>query len=552
MDLKGISLIDSLSKVFTSPASYSVVGSPVVRSGSTLVANTAYDGNTQPNLLGAASTLGAGAQDTVVFVVNVKTNGNSGPFYSSATAEGSTLDGSQTVKDISNNGFDPNPVGSVSTTVRFDLPKGLLGVAKSVGTPTLVSAGVYDIPYTIALSNLGTVDLKKVQVVDNLSQTFGHGALIVSNQISVSGVGTVTVNPSYTGQGLITNMLVDSASTLAVGAKATLSFIVRVDVTSADTLTFYNTALASALTPTDEVVEDVSTAGTNDDPDNDLDPRNNSQTTPIVLNSLSSNSYIGVAMSVRDTVRKADGSFNVTYQIVVKAYGPDALKNVSVSDTLSKVFNSQTGSTYTIVSAPIITSTGSALKLNPNFNGGTDPVIVLGDSTSTLAAGKVDTIQVVVNVASSGSTTTFLNSAYAQAIAKSGTVSDVSTSGLNPDLNGNGNPTDSNEREATALNLPPTYLAIFIPEGFSPNGDGINDLFVIRGTVGLTVSLDVYNRWGNLVYTNADYHNDWDSKPNTGIAISATDSNGVPDGTYYYVITLSDGRKFVRYMTINR
>ncbi|MVM34724.1 DUF11 domain-containing protein [Spirosoma sp. HMF4905] len=551
VDLKGVSLTDSLSKIFASPASYSVVGTPVVRTGSTLVANAGFDGNTQPNILGTASTLAAGAQDTVLFVVNVKTNGNNGPFYSSATAEGSTLDGSQTVKDISNNGLDPKPEGSVSTTVRFDLPKGLLGVAKSVGNPTLISEGVYDIPYTIAISNLGTVPLKKVQVEDNLSQTFGHGALIVSNQISVTGTGTVTVDPSYTGQGLITKMLDDATSTLEVGAKATLNFTVRVDVKSADTLTFYNTALATALTPTDDVVEDVSTAGTNDDPDNDLDPRNNSQTTPIVLNSLSSNSYIGVAMAVRDTVRKVDGSFDVTYQIVVKAYGPDPLKNVSVSDTLSKVFNNQTGSTYTVVKAPIITSTGSALKLNPNFNGGSDPVIVLGDSTSTLAVGKVDTIQVVVNVASNGSTTTFLNSAYAQATAKSGTVSDVSTSGLNPDLNGNGNPTDSNEREATALNLPPTYLTIFIPEGFSPNNDGINDLFVIRGTAGLTVSLDVYNRWGNLVYTNADYHNDWDGKPNTGIAVGS-DATGLPDGTYYYVINLSDGRKFVRYMTINR
>ena len=551
--LKGVSLIDSLSNVFVSPASYSVVGAPVVGVGSTLVANTGFDGSAQANILGNASSLAAGVQDTVVFTVNIKGNGNNGPFYSSATASGHTPDSTQTVKDVSNNGFDPTPDGSVSTTVRFDLPKGLLGVAKSVGTPTLVEEGVYDIPYTIALNNMGSVPLSKVQVEDNLSETFGKGALIVSSQISVSSTGTISVDPTYSGQGLITKMLVDSLSTLAVGAKASLSFTVRVNVkgVNPDSLTFYNTAGATAFTPDSQTVTDVSTAGTNDDPDNDLDPRNNSQPTPIALNSLSATSYIGLAMAVHDTVRQSDGSFNVTYQIVVKAYGPDALKNVTISDSLSKVFNAQTGSTYSVVSAPIITSTGSALKLNPNYNGGSDPVIVLGDSTSTLAAGKVDTIRVVVNVASSGSTTTFLNSAYGQAKAKSGTVSDVSTSGLNPDLNGNGNPTDSNEREATPLNLPTTYLAIFIPEGFSPNNDGINDLFVIRGTAGLTVSLDVYNRWGYLVYKNDNYQNDWDGKPNTGISISS-DANGVPDGTYYYVINLSDGRKFVRYMTINR
>jgi uncharacterized repeat protein (TIGR01451 family)/gliding motility-associated-like protein len=549
--LKGVVLTDSLIRTFTSPASYSVVGAPVVGAGSTLVANAAFNGNTEPNILANTSQLAVGAQDTVLITVNIKTNGNNGPFYSSATVVGHTPDSSQVVKDISNNGFDPAPAGSVSTTVRFDLPKGLIGVAKSVGTPVRVEEGVYDIPYTITVTNMGTVALNKVQVVDNLSNAFGAGALIVSNRIHVTNTGTVQVDSNYTGQGLITNMLIDSVSTLAVGAKSNLSFTVRVNVKNADSLTFYNTAKATAVTSGGDMVEDVSTAGVNNDPDNDLDPRNNSQPTPVALNNVSTTSYIGLAMTVRDTTRQIDGSFNVTYQIVVKNYGPDVLKNVTISDTLSKVFNSQTGSAYSIAQAPYTTSTGSALKLNPNFNGDSDPVLVLGDSTSSLAVGKTDTIRVVVNVASDGSTTTFLNTAYGNAVAKTGTVSDVSTSGLNPDLNGNGNPTDSNEREATPLNLPQTFLSVFIPEGFSPNNDGINDLFVIRGATGLTVSLEVYNRWGHLVYKNDDYKNDWDGKPNTGIALNS-DANGLPDGTYYYVINLSDGRKFVRYMTINR
>ncbi|MBD2700531.1 DUF11 domain-containing protein [Spirosoma sp. BT702] len=551
--LKGVSVTDSLIRAFTAPASYSVVGAPVVGAGSTLIANSGFDGNTQPDLLTGASELAAGAQDTVLITVNVKTNGNNGPFYSNATATGHTPDSTQTVKDVSNVGLDPVAAGSAPTTVRFDLPKALLGVAKSVGTPTLVEDGVYDIPYIITLSNLGTVALTKVQVEDKLSETFGSGALIVSNRIPVTSTGSVAVDTMYSGQGMITNLLVDSLSTLDVGAKASLNFVVRVDVKNADTLTFYNTAKATAiaLDSTGTIVEDVSTAGTNDDPDYDLDPRNNNQPTPVALNALSNSSFIGVAMAVRDTVRQADGTFNVTYQIVVKNYGPDSLKNVTVTDSLAKVFSLQTGATYTLVGAPVITSTGSALKLNPSFNGDSDPVIVLGDSTSTLGVGQADTILVVVNVATNGTTTTFLNSAYAQAMSKAGQVSDVSTNGLNPDLNDNQNPTDSNEREATPLNLPATNTTVFIPQGFSPNGDGINDLFVIRGTAGMQVSMEVYNRWGHMVYQNNDYKNDWDGKPNNGIAISS-DPNGLPDGTYYYIITLSDGRKFVRYMTINR
>lgn len=551
VNLIGVVLTDSLIQAMASPVSYSVVSKPVVGAGSTLVANPMFNGSTQPNILTSASQLAVGVQDTVLITVNIKTNGNSGPFYSSAVVVAHTPDSSQVVKDISNNGFNPAPAGSLSTTVRFDLPKGLLGVAKTVGTPTLVGEGVYDVPYTITLSNMGTVPLKNVQVVDNLSATFKHGALIVSNRVRITGTGTVAVDSLYTGQGKVTNMLVDALSKLDVGAKSTLRFTVRVNVKNADSLTFLNTARATAMTPTNEVVEDASTTGINSDPDNDLDPRNNSQPTPVDLSGRSKTSFIGVAMTIRDTVRQANGSFNVTYQIVVKNYGTDPLTNVSISDTLSKVFNSQTGASYSIVRAPFTTSTGSALKLNPNFNGDTQPALVLGDSTSKLAAGKVDTIRVVVNVLTDGSTTTFLSTAYAYAKAPTGTVSDVSTSGLEPDLNGNGNPGDSNEREATPLSLPSSFLSVFIPEGFSPNGDGINDLFVIRGATGLTVSLEVYNRWGHLVYKNDDYRNDWDGKPNSGIAAN-TDASGLPDGTYYYVVTTSDGRKFVRYMTINR
>lgn len=550
--LTGVSLTDTLSRAFTAPASYSVAGAPVVRTGSHLVANARFNGSTQPNLLTNASTLAVGEQDTLLVTVTVRPNSRTGPFYTTATATGQPVDSSQVVRDRSNDGFDPTVVGAVPTAVRFDLPQGLLGVAKSVGTPTRVGDGVYDVPYGITVSNLGSVALKNVQVVDNLAETFKNGALIVSNRVAVKTGTGLTADSLYTGQGTTTKLLIDSLSRLPVGASRSLTFTVRVNVKNADSLTFHNAAVATALTDGNERVEDRSTAGVDNDPDHDLDPRNNSVPTPVSLKGASGHELIGVAMAVRDTTRQADGTFNVTYQIVLRNYGREPLTHVGLTDSLSTVFNTTVGTTYALVRVPFTTSTGSALLLNPNFNGATDRRIVLGDSLSTLAAGKMDTILVLLNIRSDGRTTTFLNSAYAQ--AKSGTqpVSDVSTSGLNPDLNGNNNPTDANEREATPLNLPSTSSDLFIPQGFSPNGDGINDRFVIGGMGSQTISLEVYNRWGHLVYTNADYRNDWDGQPNTGITVGGENADGLPDGTYYYVIRTSDGRRFVRYLTINR
>ncbi|PKQ69743.1 Ig-like domain-containing protein [Raineya orbicola] len=88
-----------------------------------------------------------------------------------------------------------------------------------------------------------------------------------------------------------------------------------------------------------------------------------------------------------------------------------------------------------------------------------------------------------------------------------------------------------------------------IPEGFSPNNDGINDNFVIKGRNGRPVVLRIYNRWGNLVYENLNYQDDWNGTSNIGIRIGEQ----LPDGTYFYTAEFKDtGERYARYLTIQR
>jgi gliding motility-associated-like protein len=90
---------------------------------------------------------------------------------------------------------------------------------------------------------------------------------------------------------------------------------------------------------------------------------------------------------------------------------------------------------------------------------------------------------------------------------------------------------------------------LFIPEGFSPNGDGINDFFIIKGADAFNVTFQVYNRWGNLVYEKKSYKNDWDGIANSGLLLGSR----LPDGTYFYIINFNNGEKAkVGYITINR
>ena len=47
--------------------------------------------------------------------------------------------------------------------------------------------------------------------------------------------------------------------------------------------------------------------------------------------------------------------------------------------------------------------------------------------------------------------------------------------------------------------------------GFSPNGDGVNDVFVVEGLHNYPNNkLEIYNRWGNRVYHSYNYQNDCD------------------------------------------
>ena len=89
-----------------------------------------------------------------------------------------------------------------------------------------------------------------------------------------------------------------------------------------------------------------------------------------------------------------------------------------------------------------------------------------------------------------------------------------------------------------------------IAEGFSPNGDGANDTFEVKELGTRKASLNVYNRYGHLVFEAQEYKNDWDGTANTG---SAKNSKlGLPDGTYYYVLKLEDGRQKISFLTLMR
>lgn len=76
----------------------------------------------------------------------------------------------------------------------------------------------------------------------------------------------------------------------------------------------------------------------------------------------------------------------------------------------------------------------------------------------------------------------------------------------------------------------------YIPNTFTPNNDGVNDSFIIRGN-GIdeqTFEMDIYDRWGEKVFSTTDFANGWDG------SIRGRDKLTTDSGIYTYRILVQD------------
>jgi len=86
----------------------------------------------------------------------------------------------------------------------------------------------------------------------------------------------------------------------------------------------------------------------------------------------------------------------------------------------------------------------------------------------------------------------------------------------------------------TTKNCPPTVYNYI-----SANNDGLNDTFHIEGLrdVFLNFTIEIYNRWGRLIWTGSNATAEWDGYATIGFRFDQTNT---PLGTYYYLLDLHD------------
>jgi gliding motility-associated-like protein len=76
-------------------------------------------------------------------------------------------------------------------------------------------------------------------------------------------------------------------------------------------------------------------------------------------------------------------------------------------------------------------------------------------------------------------------------------------------------------------------FTLYIPNAFTPNGSGLNDEFYVKGENIQLFDMQIYDRWGSLLFHSSDITEHWNGSYKNGTEVA-------PMGVYVYVINIKD------------
>lgn len=222
-----------------------------------------------------------------------------------------------------------------------------------------------------------------------------------------------------------------------------------------------------------------------------------------VGNSVSANICLGASFTPQLTGNAATYSWTPT-------------TGVSNATVLNPVFTPQATTTYTLTATlgTCTTQRTVTIGVSPGAtaNAGPDAILIAGDTYQMQGTGSAGTYLWTPSTALSA--TNILNPNATPAVTTTYTLRVTTGQGCFA--------TD----DVTLTVIP---YCVKVMEAFTPNGDGINERWLItNGNCLQKAKAQVYNRYGSAVFESDDYKNTWDG---------TYKGKPLPDGTYYYVIS---------------
>lgn len=374
--------------------------------------------------------------------------------------------------------------------------KSVANITTGINPATIANLGDV-LEYTIVVNNIGNLISNNSLLTDAIPV----GTTYVLNSTAMNGnpVADISGNMPFATSNLI-NSPTELPGNINVGSTATITFRVTVNVTATGIIS--NTA--SATFPT--VSGGITTQTVN--------------TNTVVVAILLSNPILTASKSVmnittgENPATTANVSEILEYTIVVSNTG-DATSNSSLFADAIPVGTTYVLNSTTINGNPIADVSGNMPFATPNqINSPTQlPGVITEGSSATIS------FRVTVNT---------------NAI---GTVSNTATISYSV-TNGGVTTTETADSNTVIVSIPVDNTDIEVHDYFSPNEDGVNEIFIIDGINNFPDNtVEIYNRWGILVYDAVGYNNDDISfKGISNGRLTVNKDEYLPDGTYFYVL----------------
>ncbi len=518
INLDSIRIEYDLTKMFPTPDQAELVSNPIIKRGNIVYNTSNYNGNTNIDLFKYGGDLQVGDSALYEYDLKVITNRTSFTWPNYFIVFARSINSGLVINDTSMAGLNPDPNNDndpiekffTSVTINYkapappvvenktyvfgtNIPTNIGGLVKSTPTGTIpvwcnekTAACLITPPATPTQIGRYIFALRSYDTTTLLySEVFVYDTVIIKPPVPV------VVNKKY--------IIGNTNNPLNISSQVTGMTV--------SVINYYKNSILQTVIPLLGLL-----------------PGTTRYTSSQIINSIESDT-VGYTVTMLEPVTllhlqkladepklQSNSTFNITYTFILTNRTNEAMTNVLIADNLQNTFPSPT--TFDVVS---VASTGG-LVYNNAFNGKTD--IQLLKTTSSLAASAIDTVRLIVNLQPKGYNGTVNNVAIVTASTPYGPLNiNSSTKGY----------TDETTKLPTPVVIPD--LSIDIPEAFSPNRDGVNDRFVILKPFGTTLELEVFNRWGNVVYYNANYNNDWDGRGTNNFI-----GQDLMDGGYYYTL----------------
>jgi len=518
VNLDSIRIEYNFNKLYPAPDQASLVGTPIITRGNIVYNANSYDGYNDVYLYKYGGDLQVGDSATYEYDLKITTNKAAYTWPSYFVAYGRSVNSGVIVNDTSMAGFNPDPNEDNNPIEKF-----LTGVTINYERPAppIVENKTYTFGSTEPANIGGLVKSKPTGAIPVWCDT-NTAACSVTPPSTPTEIGMYiyalrsydTTTLLYSEVLVYDTVIIKPPVPIVINKKYIIgntsnpaNVSNQVTGMSGSVLNYFKNATLQTSIPTLGTIAGV-TRYTTSQTVNGIE----SDTVGFTVTMLDPKTMLHLQKLADEPKLQSNSTFNITYTFIVTNRTDEAMSNVLVVDNLQNTFPAPTS--FDVVS---VRATGGLL-FNSAFNGKTD--IQLIKSTSTLAASAIDTIILTVNLQPKGFKGTVNNLAVISATTPYGNLS------INSSTTGFANET---AKLPTPAVIPD--LSIDIPEAFSPNRDGVNDRFVILKPFGTTLELEVYNRWGNVVYYNANYNNEWDGRGTNNFI-----GQDLMDGGYYYTL----------------